>query len=184
MRPCVIALATVVASVVLIGDLCAQTPAQPDADKNKVVITALSPPAYPSLARQTRIRGNVRLEVKVLKDGGVYSVEPLSGHPLLLQAAIESAKQSKFACHACSEGLTSYTLLYTFDLDARSNCCFGDEDQPSGQGTAPFPHITRTENQVTVIDMALCICDPAGTIGKVRSLKCFFLWRCGYTHRW
>lgn len=184
MRLCAIALAAVVFSVIAMGALSAQTPAQGDAEKNRVVMTELSAPTYPPLARQTRITGSVQLEVKVLKNGDVYSAEVLSGHPLLQQAAIESAKRSKFACYACSEGLTSYTLLYTFELDAPAHCCSDNEKQPSSQEAAPFPHVTRSENQVTVIDMALCICDPAGTIGKVRSLKCLFLWPCGYTHRW
>jgi TonB family protein len=50
-------------------------------------------PEYPPLARQTRISGTVRLHVIIGKDGTVQQLEVLSGHPLLLQAAIGAVKQ-------------------------------------------------------------------------------------------
>jgi TonB family protein len=50
-------------------------------------------PEYPPLARQTRISGPVRLHVIIGKYGTVQQLEVLSGHPLLLQAAINAVKQ-------------------------------------------------------------------------------------------
>jgi TonB family protein len=50
-------------------------------------------PTYPPLARQTRISGTVRLHAIIGKDGAVQEVEVVSGHPLLLQAAMNAVKQ-------------------------------------------------------------------------------------------
>jgi len=55
-------------------------------------------PAYPPLARQTRISGDVRL--KITTDGeAVRDVEVESGHPLLKQAATDNVKTWKFEPH-------------------------------------------------------------------------------------
>ncbi|MEX2264046.1 MAG: energy transducer TonB [Bryobacteraceae bacterium] len=50
-------------------------------------------PVYPELARQARLQGNVRLEAVIGRDGSIASLTPLSGHPLLLPAALEAVKQ-------------------------------------------------------------------------------------------
>jgi TonB family protein len=50
-------------------------------------------PMYPPLARQTRISGTVRLHAIIGKDGAVEQLEVISGHPLLLQAAMDAVKQ-------------------------------------------------------------------------------------------
>jgi TonB family protein len=51
------------------------------------------PPVYPPLARQARIEGTVRLGAIIDKDGRVQYLEVISGHPLLVPAAIEAVKQ-------------------------------------------------------------------------------------------
>jgi protein TonB len=50
-------------------------------------------PAYPALARQAGISGEVTLEVTIGEDGRVQSVKPLSGHPLLAAAARDAVQQ-------------------------------------------------------------------------------------------
>jgi len=50
-------------------------------------------PNYPALARQTRISGTVRLHAIIAKDGTVQQLEVLSGHPLLVQAALDAVRQ-------------------------------------------------------------------------------------------
>jgi TonB family protein len=54
-------------------------------------------PVYPSLARQARIQGSVRLHAILAKDGTVKSLEVLSGHPLLIQAAIDAVRKWRYA---------------------------------------------------------------------------------------
>jgi TonB family protein len=54
-------------------------------------------PVYPPLARQTRIQGTVRLYAILAKDGTVKSLEVISGHPLLIQAAVDAVKKWRYA---------------------------------------------------------------------------------------
>jgi periplasmic protein TonB len=53
-------------------------------------------PMYPPLARQTRISGTVRLHAIIGKDGTVQQLSVESGHPLLVQAALDAVKQWRY----------------------------------------------------------------------------------------
>ena len=53
-------------------------------------------PAYPPLARQTRISGTVRLHAIISKTGSVQQLEVISGHPLLVQSALDAVRQWKY----------------------------------------------------------------------------------------
>jgi periplasmic protein TonB len=53
-------------------------------------------PNYPPLARQTRISGTVRLHAIIGKDGTVQSLQLESGHPLLVQAALDAVRQWRY----------------------------------------------------------------------------------------
>ena len=50
-------------------------------------------PIYPPLAVQARISGTVRFNVIIARDGTVSNLVVLSGHPLLVPAAIDAVKQ-------------------------------------------------------------------------------------------
>jgi len=53
-------------------------------------------PVYPPLPRQTRISGTVRLHAIIGKDGAITSLEVMSGHPLLQQAALDAVRQWRY----------------------------------------------------------------------------------------
>ena len=53
-------------------------------------------PVYPALARQTRISGTVRLHAIIAKDGTVQQLEVVSGHPLLVQSALDAVRQWRY----------------------------------------------------------------------------------------
>ena len=53
-------------------------------------------PVYPSLARQAHIQGTVVLHAIIDKEGKVAQLEVLSGHPLLVQSALDAAKQWRY----------------------------------------------------------------------------------------
>lgn len=53
-------------------------------------------PLYPPLARQTRISGTVKLHAIIGKDGTVQQLVMVSGHPLLVQAALDAVKQWRY----------------------------------------------------------------------------------------
>jgi periplasmic protein TonB len=50
-------------------------------------------PIYPRIAIQARIAGEVRLDAVVGTDGRVRELHVLSGHPMLIQAAVEAVRQ-------------------------------------------------------------------------------------------
>ena len=54
-------------------------------------------PAYPQLAIQARIQGNVVLHAIIGRDGQVSELQVLSGHPLLVSAAVEAVRQWRYS---------------------------------------------------------------------------------------
>jgi TonB family protein len=50
-------------------------------------------PVYPDLARQAHIQGAVRLKVVIGTNGRIHTVALLSGHPLLVPAAMNAVRQ-------------------------------------------------------------------------------------------
>lgn len=50
-------------------------------------------PSYPTLAREARIHGTVLLQAVIAKDGTIQQLQVMSGHPMLVPAAIAAVKQ-------------------------------------------------------------------------------------------
>ena len=86
--------ATVMRSLlfVLLLSGCASSPglAQTQQPAGARKLIAKTPPAYPDLARNINLSGAVKLEVLVLANGSVKTVQIKGGNPLLARAA-ESA---------------------------------------------------------------------------------------------
>jgi len=53
-------------------------------------------PPYPPLARQARIQGTVILEAVINRQGSVDQLRVVSGHPLLVQSAMDAVRQWKY----------------------------------------------------------------------------------------
>jgi protein TonB len=53
-------------------------------------------PVYPPLAKQARIQGTVRLQAIIDRQGNVVQLEVLSGHPLLVNAALDAVRQWRY----------------------------------------------------------------------------------------
>ena len=53
-------------------------------------------PIYPPLARNARISGTVKLTATISKDGTIQNLQLLSGHPLLVNAALEAVRQWRY----------------------------------------------------------------------------------------
>lgn len=76
-------------------------------------------PKYPPLARLARVHGWIRLDVTVGKDGHVLKVDVLTGHPLLVQAAVAAASTDQYrpllirgqAVEVITEVLVTFALL-------------------------------------------------------------------------
>ena len=57
----------------------------------------LPKPVYPRVAAAARASGTVIVQVLIDEDGNVVSASPVSGHPLLHEAAVRAARQAKFS---------------------------------------------------------------------------------------
>jgi len=69
-------------------------PIQPEkAEQNLIKKVA---PIYSPLAKQAHLQGKVKVRLVISKTGTVVSVNVLSGHPLLVQAAIDAVKQWQY----------------------------------------------------------------------------------------
>jgi protein TonB len=53
-------------------------------------------PGYPQLAKMARIQGTVRLEALIATDGTIKGLKVITGHPLLVKAALEAVEQWRF----------------------------------------------------------------------------------------
>jgi TonB family protein len=145
-----------------------------------VVLTKLTYPIYPQSARQTRITGDVKVSLGIRRDGSIESATVVSGHPLLQQAALDSAQHSHYECRGCTDPVTSFAMFYTFEL--RPGSC--SPDTRASLAAPPEVKLSSAEiqlqNHVEIVAESVCIIDYWPT-KKVRSPKCLYLWKCGTT---
>jgi TonB family protein len=79
-------------------------PEPADMDRGKTVQSPLispkpirwSAPEYPEVARLARVQGLVTLEAKITTVGRIDGIRVISGHPLLIGAAVECVKQWRY----------------------------------------------------------------------------------------
>ena len=53
-------------------------------------------PEYPKVAKIAHVTGNVELEIVIDKQGNVATAKALSGHPMLIESAVNAVKQWKY----------------------------------------------------------------------------------------
>jgi protein TonB len=53
-------------------------------------------PVYPRIARDARVQGSVVLAAIVSKDGAIQDLHVLSGHPMLVQSALDAVRQWRY----------------------------------------------------------------------------------------
>lgn len=86
----------------LIGDGPAKTDVKPGGPKR--IISQLAEgqlvnrvePAYPHIAAISGIQGQVKLHAIIGRDGRIQSLSAVSGHPLLVRAALEAVEQWRY----------------------------------------------------------------------------------------
>ena len=176
---CALAAITTLSCAVI--ELAAQSDAISTRPQGRVILTKLVAPKYPPVAKQARITGEVELNLNVLPNGVLRSVDVVRGHPLLMRAALESAQQSQFDCKDCVEGVATYRLWYTFQLDPAKYCTETASTSGSNELAQHYPEVTQSQNRVTLVDRPVGTCDMAGRVSKqrARSAKCLYLWKCG-----
>jgi protein TonB len=60
-----------------------------------LLIQKIMPP-YPPIARQIRAQGAVVLQATIGRDGTIRNLQAISGHPTLIQAAVDAVKQWRY----------------------------------------------------------------------------------------
>lgn len=53
-------------------------------------------PEYPLLARQVRVQGRVVLRAMIGREGAIENLQVLSGHPMLIPAAVDAVRQWRY----------------------------------------------------------------------------------------
>jgi hypothetical protein len=146
--------------------------------KGTAVLISLSRPVYPPLARQANISGEVSVAMAVHVDGTTEATVE-SGHPMLKQAALDSATKSRFKCQMCSAP-ASYVLVYSFKQIEGHNCCSAISAPATvEQEPVSTDQQGRAQTLVTIAAEHMCICDPTlETTKRMRSMKCLYLWKC------
>jgi TonB family protein len=70
-------------------------------------------PEYPSIARMQNVSGKVHLLVKVADDGKVQKIRLISGHPFLVEAAMNAVKHWEYKPAVCSLGPVETQIAVT-----------------------------------------------------------------------
>lgn len=170
------------AIVALLFSACLSTPTAwaSDSASGEVAVASLAPPVYPPMARVANIWGDVSVTVKIRSDGTVEHATATSGHPILVRAALDNARQMRFECRGCSTATESYNVLYTFRIIKGPDCCSASTVQPTieHRSQSSTSH-EGWETHIIITAEEICLCDPAMiSTRKVRSLKCLYLWKC------
>ena len=140
------------------------------------VTVMFAPLAYPPLARQARISGDVQVDVRVRPDGSVAEAKMFSGHPMLAPAAVENSRQSHYECNRCI-GETEYRVTYTFGFIEDLTAYDRFEDRPVRAGKCLYfwkcgmvrvktsdyctavvqPEITQSPGHVKLLVLPVCV---------------------------
>jgi Gram-negative bacterial TonB protein C-terminal len=115
-------------------------------------------PVYPQMAKIANIQGEVLIELELDPQGTIVGLLPVSGHPILIQAATESLRESKFACENCGEENRIFSVVIRFKMV--------DPPKPVSQ-----PCVTLNEAPPTAGRAQI-------STRKRRSARCLYLWRC------
>lgn len=157
-----------------------QSEAQPSTPA-PAVIRELSPPIYPPLARQAQIQGLVEIDVVLRRDGQLESEKVVSGHPILMDSALESARKSKYECAGCTETLTTRRISYSFELGEPVDCTPIEVPGNPAYALSARSCVRQTGNAVVLMATIFQeICGATSIRIPSRSFKCFYLWKCGH----
>jgi len=65
-------------------------------DQGKRKLKTKTLPAYPELARRLNIAGKVKIEIVIAPDGRVRSARAVGGHPVLVQACLDTVRDWRY----------------------------------------------------------------------------------------
>lgn len=123
------------AAVILLGCVAA---ARVRSEEPPAVVSAVAP-AYPPVARASRVAGEFFVDVKIDGGGKVTSAEAAGAHKLVEKAVVDAARRWRFA-PAGPRGRAERMARLTFSFMVRS------QDAPAEAGTTVFyPHEYKVE---------------------------------------
>jgi len=73
-------------------------------------------PTYPALARSARIQGIVVLQAVISKQGTIENVTVLTGHPMLIAAAMEAVRQWRYRPYILNNELVEVETQITVNF--------------------------------------------------------------------
>ncbi len=119
-------------------------------------------PIYPALARQAHIEGDVVLRAVITKDGNVSELKVISGHPLLVQAALDAVRQWKYQTTKLNGDPVEVEMTITVHFVMDKNPA--DQQAPPAQ-ESPAPGSADGRNMPTIVagnigDLGPAIIDP------------------------
>lgn len=79
-----------------------------DAEQANRLIIERPEAAYPPLAKQMRLQGMVKIEVIVSESGSIISTKVVSGHPLLVTAAVDAVKKYRYKSYVADGKAVSF----------------------------------------------------------------------------
>lgn len=78
-------------------------------------------PVYPAIARESRTQGAVVLEALIGKDGHIERLNLISGHPLLVRAAIDAVQQWRYRPYVLNGSPVEVQTTITVNFYLNSN---------------------------------------------------------------
>ena len=70
-------------------------------------------PEYPPLAKQARVEGTVVLRAVIDREGKIENLQVLSGHPMLVAAALKAVQQWRYRPYRLNEQPIEVETLIT-----------------------------------------------------------------------
>jgi TonB family protein len=153
-----------------------------DGSRQAPVIADVKPSPYPQLAFAAHVSGVVELDLAVRHDGTLQSAEVASGPAMLRQAALGAVQQARFECQGCGDSPTQIHIAVQYTLGNVRPCSETEESSSASLEKDSYLQVSHSANTITITDRPIGTCDYAATISKnsARSIKCLFLWHCGW----
>ncbi|MCX6591759.1 MAG: energy transducer TonB [Acidobacteria bacterium] len=117
-------------------------------------VQRLVEPLFPPLAQQARIRDKVTVRCEIAPEGVPKECTPVSGHPLLAQAAVQNAKQWTFrrGGSTSTEEADYFEIEYNFDFSEQATRV----SPPPTQFAFEFPNRVTLTSAIPCIDHGFC----------------------------
>jgi TonB family protein len=100
-------------------------------------------PVYPPLARQARIEGTVVLRAVISKEGSIEQLTLVSGHPILVQAAIDAVKQWKYKPYLLNSEPVE------LDTEIQVNFTLSSSEPPASANATPDAQVRNLLNDAS-----------------------------------